>query len=207
MEGFGVQLSPFGADLPLVGAARHVPPGHDSAVVLDFGGTWVKRAWAAFEDDRLVELRRLPDQAAPWRVVRTLEETTPEEAEKLLRDMAALIAATWQGAPSTRRGPAETIPVSLAAYVRDGNPMLTQAGTYMQTNRVTDNLERELGRRVGAALDRPVRIRLLHDGTAAAATYAGERQAAVIMLGTALGVGFPGDGADLRGMMLADGPR
>jgi len=76
--------------------------------------------------------------------------------------------------------------------------MTAQAGIYMQANLVTDNLEDELGRRVSAELGRPITIKLLHDGTAAAATFAGERHTAVITVGTALGIGFPGEAAGLR---------
>ena len=56
----------------------------------------------------------------------------------------------------------------------------------------------ELSRQVSTALDTSIRITLLHDGTAAAAAYAGQQSAAVIMMGTALGVGFPGDDRKLR---------
>jgi hypothetical protein len=38
---------------------------------------------------------------------------------------------------------------------------------------------------------RPCRVHMIHDGTAAAAAFAGRPAAAVIALGTALGVGFP----------------
>lgn len=88
--------------------------------------------------------------------------------------------------------------VSVAAYIRDGNPLLTQAGVYMQTNLITDNLERELSHRVGAELGTEIHVKLLHDGTAAATTYAGEAHTAVISMGTALGIGFPGSDTGLR---------
>jgi hypothetical protein len=41
-------------------------------------------------------------------------------------------------------------------------------------------------------------VALIHDGTAAARAYAGEMRAAVITLGTALGVGFPPTSGGLR---------
>ena len=41
----------------------------------------------------------------------------------------------------------------------------------------------------------PAAVHLIYDGAAAAALHAGEHQSAVIMVGTALGVGFPPPGA------------
>jgi hypothetical protein len=38
----------------------------------------------------------------------------------------------------------------------------------------------------------------MHDGTSAAAAYAGAPHAAVIMMGTAMGIGFPPPIANLR---------
>lgn len=199
IEGFVVHLSPYAAHLPLVGAARYAPPGTDSAVVLDFGGTMIKRAHAVFEKDQLIALHRLPSQPVNWTSIRAFGETTPEQAEKLVREMAAIIAEAWRRASAMAPSrPADTIAMSVAAYVQDGNPLITQAGLYMQTNLVTQNLAAELGRRVGTELNRPIRVKLLHDGSAAATTYAGERHTAVITIGTAMGIGFPGDDAGLR---------
>jgi hypothetical protein len=199
VEDFVVHLSPYAAHLPLVGAARYAPPGTDSAVVLDFGGTMIKRARAVFEKDHLVELHRLPSQPVHWTSVGAFDETTPEQAGKLVRDMAATIAKTWRRASAMGPShPADTLAMSVAAYVQDGNPLVTQAGLYMQTNLVTQNLAAELARRVSTELNRSISIKLLHDGSAAATTYAGERHTAVITIGTAMGIGFPGDDAGLR---------
>ena len=56
--------------------------------------------------------------------------------------------------------------------------------------------------RVSAELDRRISVKLLHDGTAAATTYAGERHTAVITIGTALGIGFPSEDAGLSALKL-----
>jgi hypothetical protein len=198
VEDFVVRVSPYGADLPLIGAARHVPAGEDSAVVLDFGSTVIKRAWVAFENDQIAELHGLPSRLVEWTSFRSYDAATPEQAIGLIRGMALMIAQAWRDARTVGTSLAATIPVCVAAYVKDGNPMTAQAGIYMQTNLVADNLEDELGRRVSTELGRPITIKLLHDGTAAAATYAGETRTAVITVGTALGIGFPGEAAGLR---------
>ena len=43
---------------------------------------------------------------------------------------------------------------------------------------------------IGERTDRDLRVSLVHDGTAAARAYAGVERAAVVTMGTALGVGF-----------------
>jgi hypothetical protein len=196
---FTIRVSLFGAFLPLVGAARHIPAGNDTGLVLDFGGTMIKRARVRLAEDQLAALHCLSSLAARWDVGHTFDDTSPAQAKQLIQRMASIIGATWREVQQmSGTWPGNTIPVSLAAYVRDGQPLSTQGGGYALTNLVTDNLEMELAGRVSAALDRRIQIKLLHDGTAAATTYGGEQNTAVIMLGTALGTGFPGDDADLR---------
>jgi hypothetical protein len=62
---------------------------------------------------------------------------------------------------------------------------------YARLHAFTANLGDWLGARVAERTGRPCRVQVLHDGTAAAQACAGSDNAAVIMLGTALGVGFP----------------
>jgi len=193
-----LRVSPFGVVLPLIGAARHVPPGSDAAVVLDFGSTMIKRALVSFEDDRLIRACRLPSRQVSWASVGSLDEATPQAVQDLISDMASIIAETWTQGQMTGQSLAGTIPMCIAAYVQGGNPMHAQAGTYMQTNLVADNLEDALGQMVSDQLGKPIRVELLHDGTAAAAVYSGEPHSAVITLGTALGIGFPGEETALR---------
>jgi hypothetical protein len=192
---FGVRTSSHGAALPLVGAARYVPPGTGSAVILDFGSTAVKRARAILKNDEITEIHRLPSRPA-WRpLVDAPESAAGETAENLIHDMTKQIAETWRTAHMIDSSTAKAIPVSVAAYVKDGHPL---TGAYGTASHITGSLEAELGLRVSTELGTSIRIRLLHDGTAAAAAYAGQENAAVIMMGTALGVGFPGDGRKLR---------
>ncbi len=197
-QDYAIRVSPYGADLPLIGAARQVPPGADAVALLDFGSTHIKRAWADYQAEQLAALGRLGGLPVPWASVRTLDETTPAQVAGLIGDMASIIAGTYRALRGMGIVPGETIPVCVAAYVKDGNPLLTQAGIYMQTNLVTGDLEGELSRRVSAQLGSAARVKLLHDGTAAATAYAGQTHTAVITLGTALGIGFPGAAAGLR---------
>lgn len=198
VQGYSIQVSPRAAHVPLIGAARHASPGATTCVVVDFGGTMIKRAWAVFKDDQIVGLHHLPSQAIARRPTMALNETTPEQARALIECMVSVIVDTWHDALKMGSAPAKIIPVSIAAYIENGNPSTRQGSAYIHANLATDNLEAELGRQASVRLDTPVSILLLHDGTAAAAAYAGQQHTAVITLGTALGIGFPGDSAGLR---------
>jgi hypothetical protein len=197
---YTIQISPYGQYLPLVGAARYLPPGTPVGVVLDFGSSQVKRACAFLRDGELMALHTLPALPVSWEAIGLQQQATPRQAAELVRDMAQIIADTWREAPRRGLSPAPLVPVSLAAYIRDGQPMPAQGGVYLQVRAVTGNLEQELGRRISQAVGTPLRLKLLHDGDAAAAAYAGQADTAVITVGTALGIGFAPAVPGLRGL-------
>ncbi len=64
-------------------------------------------------------------------------------------------------------------------------------------------LDRWLAARLSERMEQPVESTLLHDGTAAARAYGEAAHTAVIMLGTALGIGFPTGAAALRSLSPA----
>lgn len=153
--------------LPLVGLARAVPAGTTSGMVVDFGGSRIKTAYAGYQNDALVKLSILPE----------LPSYPTDTPKQLLAYMVEIMKAFWQEGP---------IQMSLAAYVdANGQPYSAQRGLYQQLNEVTPHLQDELSQRLGTV------VRIYHDGSAAALTYAGEPHTAVIMIGTALGSGFP----------------
>jgi hypothetical protein len=186
-----VRVSPYASVLPLVGAARRAPPGSKTALVLDFGSTMVKRARAAYSENELIELRCLPSQRTGWSELERASDDPVQQGSELLNSMVSIIAEACQTIGLPAYGP---VLACAAAYMRDGHPLPTQGGTYLtylKLRRITDNAQRELAWRAGARLGRAIDLRLMHDGTAAATAYAGMRDTAVIMVGTALGVGFP----------------
>jgi hypothetical protein len=93
------------------------------------------------------------------------------------------VAGTWQA----RDQP--TVAIALASYIVDGTP--TSDGAYGALRLVAADVAADLAararRRVGAAID----VRLLHDGTAAAAYLAPAPRTAAILMGTSLAVGVP----------------
>jgi hypothetical protein len=182
----------------MIGAARMVADASisetsdlSSSVVFDFGHSFVKRALARYRDGSLTELRLLPRLPARLPDVPSGTDPTPEQTLRLGEQMVATMAETWRAARVFDEAVSPTIVASLASYLRDGQPLARQGGGYAYLLTLSDNLADWLAHRLSDTLGRTIAVRLLHDGTAAATAIAGERNGAVIMLGTSLGVGFP----------------
>lgn len=163
--------------LPLLGAARTVQAGN-RASILDFGGSYVKRAIAHYTKDHLSRLQireSLPNDCS----------THADDARFIFERMVDIIVQSYTEVD------APVVPISIASYVSErGQPLLTQAGTYMQLAQLTPDVPAALSQATSDRLGTTVEVKLLHDGTAAALYYAPLEHAAVIMIGTALGSGY-----------------
>lgn len=208
VTGMEVRIAPWGSVLPLVGAARRLPRAASAGLVCDFGHTSLKLADAQLESGALVSLSTLSRRPIPFST-----ELPPEGAERdavaraVLSFMVAQIAEAWAGGSARSVALGEAISVSIASYVDEGaNHPLDQSGLYATVGTLARPLGVQLGSALTTILGRQIRVSLAHDGTSAARALAGERDAAVIMLGTSIGVGFPAPTrAGLR--PLADGFR
>jgi hypothetical protein len=193
-----LRLAAEPALLPLIGAARSVPVGCQTAVVCDFGQSEIKRALAVYEGTMLVALRLLPRLPARFATPNRDGAITTGQVRQLADELVAILADTWRAAHARGPRPAPVLVTSLAAYVRDGQPLPRQGGAYATLHRLSANLGQWLSCRVSERAGHPLEVVLLHDGSAAAQVYAGEALAAVLLLGTALGVGFPPPRGSLR---------
>ncbi|HEY8599389.1 MAG TPA: hypothetical protein VIL85_13210, partial [Thermomicrobiales bacterium] len=176
--------------LPPVGAARSLPPGTATALVCDFGYSFIKRARASYTDGLLVRLDTLPPRPSRWLDSFPGPVPPPEQLAGLAGYVVGILAETWRGEATLRPDLAPHIVVSLAAYVRDGQPLTSRGGVYAALNTLSPNLARWLADRLSDAIGRPIAVTLLHDSSTAARAYAGTPRAAVILLGTSLGGGF-----------------
>ncbi len=187
-----VQLARWPTLLPLVGAARAMPPAGPPAVVLDFGHSFIKRARAEYHHDTLTALHLLPALPTPP------TELTAEGVGRLAEYLASVVAESTCEAAEPGVALAPTVVVSLAAYVRDGQPMPRTGDPFAAMSAIAGNLEIWLSQRASERAGQPLEVALLHDGTAAACACAGEERTAVITMGTALGVGFSPSADGLR---------
>jgi hypothetical protein len=190
-----LEVAAHPAALPLVGAARSIPPGDwQVAAVADFGGSLAKRALARYAaDGALSRLQVLP----PVPIAHlTLEGKTPDLAQAMIDLMADAIRCAG---PEAALAP--YVVGSVAGYVQDGRP--TQyadfnMGIYSWLNALSEDLPAWFSQRISAASGRQVRFEFAHDGDAAAVALAGRPHTAVIMLGSALGIGITPAGEGFR---------
>jgi hypothetical protein len=175
----------YAMSLPLIGAARSVPQHLERGTVFDFGHSFVKRAGATFRDGALTHLSILP----PVPVTGEASLDTAMSARKLAKGISATIAATLRevGKPN---GVTPTVVASVAGYFRDGHPLPEARGHYAVLRHLAPNAAQAIAHMVSAELGQEVEVIFVHDGSCAARAFAGESGTAIIMLGTALGVGF-----------------
>jgi hypothetical protein len=173
-----VDIAHYSPILPLLGAARYIPAGR-CGCVLDFGGTHIKRGLASFDESGFRGILLLPMPRVEMRA---------DMSAKVIRvKMVDVIVDTLKG----KHCDAMVIPISIAAYVdANGQPLIAQGGIYMKLTQLSDDVPSILSDEVSKRIGKQVQIKLLHDGSAAASYYAPEENAAVVMIGTAIGSGY-----------------
>lgn len=187
-----VKLSPLASYLPLAGLARAAPLNTRAMLLLDFGQTYIKRAVALYTSGNNSELRPLPRISAriePEDSAGSNRELAQECADNIIN----VVAQSWQDALVKDWSLNPVIGLSLACYLLNGHPPTSEMGFYGCMQLLAENVQQYLADRISEAIGREVRIILMHDGSAAALAFAGSPKTVVVMLGTAIGVGFPPD--------------
>jgi len=189
-----VAVAAYAPLLPLIGAARSVPDGAGSALVLDIGHTKVRYAMADYQDGALISLRQLTSVRAPEA---DTSPSAPGGALGVAKALADLVAAAFAG-NARHPIPGDVIVAAIATYMDGGQPLPAPSGRYSQLRIISADLSQWLSQQVSQQLRRPVTVRLMHDGSSAARAIPADPGTAVIMLGTSLGVGYPCPGLALR---------
>ncbi|MBE2224472.1 MAG: hypothetical protein IAF02_23225 [Anaerolineae bacterium] len=186
---YSLTVSPFAANLPLIGAARIAPADAQSMLVFDFGQTSIKRGVAHYEAGSLVTLEALSSlpAACPGLWYSRDESFAVQTRDRILR----VVNETWQEIQTAGCQMSSTIAVILACYLLHGQPRHEDWGCYGRLQQFSSHLQTYLAEQVSQQLAQTIQIELLHDGQAAALPYAGQPHCAVMTFGTALGIGFP----------------
>ncbi len=184
-----VYLLSVPAVMGLLGAARYLPVGQGQALCLDFGQTSVKRAVVTCVDGRLAALHTFPSLPVPWGWTNTPHAGDALDPQDVLAFTVETLCGTYRMARRAGFQPSSEVVASVAAYVRGGR--LEGHGMYARMTRIASDVRGLVAERAICDGWRPRPVRFIHDGTAAAALLAGQRASAVILVGTALGVGFP----------------
>jgi hypothetical protein len=185
-----VECSPYREMMAVLGVGRYLPASTRAALCLDFGQTTIKRAGLEFEDGVMVRVRRFESLVRDVDELPTTATPGPDTGRKVLDMMTGAIAQTLNEAIACGMTLDADLMLSVASYVRGGQ-LLSSGGLYASLDALADDVRPLLADAVFAQTGRALRVHLIHDGTAACALYAGVPNAAVIVVGTALGIGFP----------------
>jgi hypothetical protein len=179
-----------------LGAARYLLPsrttaGNQVALALDLGQTSAKRAILTLERNTLTQVAWLPTLPVTWPWRNSPDAGHAIEGKEVLDFVTGTICRSLQEAQMRGMEVGPEMVMSIAAYM-DGGRLLGN-GIYARMQQLAEDVRPLIAGRVATRCGRRIDITLIHDGTAAAAVHAGETQApsAVIVVGTALGVGFP----------------
>ncbi len=184
-----VECSPYGAYLTMVGLARCAPPGAPRMLILDFGQTSVKRGLANYNGQGLAGLELLSMAKPPCEDVSNVEFSAMAARARWGR-MLAVVEESRHLIPAVQ--PETTaLGISLSCYLFDGHPSPREHGCYASLQLLTNHLESFMRQEIAGRLGFSPALILRHDGSAAAATYAGSPHTLVLTLGTAIGNGFP----------------
>lgn len=186
---YSLTVSPFAANLPLVGAARTAPVEAQSMLVFDFGQTSIKRGIAQYEAGQLVTLQVLTNMPAqcPSFWFTPNRQFAEQTRDRILR----VVKESWLEAQAAGHKLSHTIALVLACYLLNGQPREEDWGCYGRLQQFSPHLQTYLGEQVSEQLGQAIQIELLHDGQAATLPYAETQHRAVMTFGTALGIGFP----------------
>lgn len=187
-----MRVSEYAGILPLIGAARMVSLSGGVTPVFDLGGTFAKRGHATHKEGQLSTLRLLASMPArPFQLERSEKEPDAEahdQADYILK----VIQSTWDELRRAGLDPRPQIVLAVASYVENGQPG-DMRGSFGLLRRLSSDVPGWFSNQLQSSIKENVDITFQHDGTAAALTYAGMSGTAVIMVGTALGFGFPPD--------------
>jgi hypothetical protein len=184
-----IQVAPRPGVLPLIGAARCLTATDGVALVYDFGGTTAKHGLGTYVDGKLIGLRLLPPISTPASA-RMLAEDEAAVGHTLAVFICNSIVQDWGALQSEGKAPLRKVTASVASYVKDNHPEDYTAAGYMTLRHIAPNAGKWLTKAISARVGHDIDLTLMHDGTAAARTFAGQDNTAVILLGTWLGVGF-----------------
>jgi hypothetical protein len=183
ISGRRVRTAPQPSFLPLLGAARSVPGKPRAAVVADFGSSRAKTGLAVYDQDGCISgLNTYP-------AIDIHELTAQEKTIELAEAMVEIINGIFRRAAE----PASLSPqiiCSVAAYVENGEPVKINRGPYTLLHQLSPNLRAYFEEKISQACGREISITFEHDGDIAGCALAGREPAALVMLGTGLGVGF-----------------
>jgi len=177
---YNVSIANNPENLPLTGGATSL---NGNGLVLDFGHSFVKRC--SVKDG---VLHTLPKIAVKHVQYGNAADETTETAQNLDNFIQQTIMHTYDAYRLTE--PSLNVAVVIANYVANGK--ITNKAGYGKLSLLCNCYEEYLQNSISQKISMPVNLKLIHDSTAAAMNFTTNEnpRAAVLTLGTSIGVGF-----------------
>ncbi len=174
----------------IMGGASQLKADDGTFFVFDFGQTNLKRSVVRKHGGEIIEAKML--ESFPSKFMQTMKSTDSrafEEARKLDLYLKRCIFETIDYVGHNEKIGDEII-ISIANYVCDGC-LNGERGGYAKLKSLCDNYGEYLEHELLGILRRKVKVRLIHDSTAAALYFSDYDDSVCITVGTAFGIGFP----------------
>lgn len=187
---YHVTLFDNGRYLGVMGLAQRLMSDNTSALVLDMGHTGIKRALVRKGIGEISGFT--PMSSMPSEYMRSKFDSDSDKlnmAVELHRRIVNIVTSTYKEL-SVHESLDDTVLISIANYVHSGvlNP---ERGGYAKLSVLGVNYASVLEEDLSGELHRNIKVRLVHDSTAAALYFEGMDNCACVTLGTGFGVGFP----------------
>jgi hypothetical protein len=188
---YRLKLTKQPAYLALIGATSTLRPDTETALVFDFGQSQIKRAVALLVHGKLQNLhllRSLPAACGPL----LMDGPDLARAKAHMEHITLIFSLTWRQIQAASWQPQQVV-AAMACNLYQGHPGPKEWGCYGRLQELTPHLQNHLAAQLEQITGRSHPFHLIQDAKAAALAHRGASHAAVITLGSAIGIGFPDD--------------
>ena len=186
---YDIMLFDNGSHIGTMGCAKLLPHTCDSAAVLDFGQTNLKRCIIKKKNGDISDFQKLKSVPSMHMELDTSDSPANcARAIELHRYLTKVVTDTCKEAMETGSFCDEVV-ISIANYTVD-NKLYRYRGGYAKLFNLTEDYGNLLSHDISSELHRQVKVRLVHDGTAIGLYFADVPDSICLSLGTAFGVGF-----------------
>lgn len=174
----------------IAGCSTYIESYNSINLIFDLGQSFIKRSVVRKVNgglEKVEYLKKKPSLNMDW--IYDDDFAVREQAVELDNYLIKVICDTYKEVGSPDIG--EEIVISIANYVNKGI-LLEGRGGYAKLCFVAHNYGEYLSNKLSQELKRLIKVILVHDGTAMAAAFTQYNNSVCVSLGTAFGVGFPG---------------
>lgn len=187
-KSFAVRIESYRVTPSLLGCSMLASPEARSSLVFDFGHSRIKRGLALYEGNKKCEFKELMPLDVSSLLTLDMDMLLSEKAQELHKQIVSVILSTCKQVSEMGLSVPDEICICIANNVLDGK--LMQRGFYGPLSLLCDNYAACLGCSIGQHMGRSPHVSVINDAEAVALLYAGQN-AAVITLGTNLGIAYP----------------